>query len=187
MHYKRLRQTLLRDPQQKAAVEAALVTRLAHHLGRHEHHSKPILLYAALPAELDMMGLATVMPQRTFALPRVVGKEMHFHLWSPQSPLVSGQFGIQEPAAETALVDLSAGAIILCPALSFTPSGVRLGYGGGYYDRYINNHNQVSLYKIGVTLEAFVSSSLPVESHDQAMQIVATEARLIFCRQTAPG
>lgn len=93
---------------------------------------------------------------------------------APGSP---GQFGIPSPPL-IAPVE-SNPDIILVPGLAFTQAGDRLGMGGGYYDRYLTQHPD-SL-TIGLSYDWQVIDHLPNEPHDQPVQKLVAEARVISC------
>jgi 5,10-methenyltetrahydrofolate synthetase len=73
----------------------------------------------------------------TVALPIVVEKQapLEFHVWRPTDSLKPGAFGVLEPIRGEKLMP----DVLLVPTLGFTDQGVRLGYGGGYYDRTLAN------------------------------------------------
>ena len=74
------------------------------------------------------------------AVPKVVGDDMAF-IWieSFEALAPRGPFGITEPIGDGPVAD-DASALILMPGLAFDASGNRVGYGGGYYDRYLAAH-----------------------------------------------
>lgn len=70
--------------------------------------------------------------------------------------------------------------IVLVPGVGFTESGARLGYGGGYYDRWLAQP-EVTATRIGVCYEAQVGSMLPIADHDVKMQYLLTEMGIRRC------
>jgi 5-formyltetrahydrofolate cyclo-ligase len=69
--------------------------------------------------------------------------------------------------------------LFVVPGLAFDPERLRLGRGGGYYDRLLAlaRHGEAAL--VGVALERWLADALPREPHDVAMTIVVTEARVL--------
>ena len=87
--------------------------------------------------------------------------------------LVRGPLGIPEPAEETVILqNPPMDAPIIVPCLGFTTKGDRLGFGGGYFDRYLAQHSGI---KIGLAFELQHIDHLPVESHDVQLDLVITE------------
>ena len=93
-----------------------------------------------------------------------------------------GKFGIWEPDSITAeRIQPEEIAVILVPGLYFSAlHGARLGRGGGYFDRYLSRTPRTTL-KVGVALDWQVVPSLPVEPHDQGVDWLVTEQRVIEC------
>ena len=77
------------------------------------------------------------------------------------SPLVASKFGVHEPTGMP--VDLGEIDLVIVPGLAFTPAGDRLGYGQGYYDRFLPT---VSAPSVGVCFEDQLIDEMPVASHD---------------------
>jgi len=87
--------------------------------------------------------------------------------------LIPDSYGILTPRHKEVILP-SAIDLILVPALAFDKEGYRLGYGGGYYDRYLKNFTKAS---VGLCFSACMTESLPHEAHDCAVSRVLTEER----------
>ena len=131
--------------------------------------------YCATRGEFDPMPAVTkwlaAHPECTFALPRVkeATKEMTFFAWAPGEPLRSGPYGIAEPTGEAVLNPTT----LLVPCVGFADVGLRLGYGGGYYDRYLAGREEV--YTVGLSYACCELHQLDMQPHDQLMDLVLTE------------
>ena len=69
--------------------------------------------------------------------------------------------------------------LILVPGCGFDLEGGRLGRGGGYYDRFLAG--QVGVLKVGLCFECQMIDRLPTEAHDQSVDLIVTESRVIDC------
>ena len=107
-------------------------------------------------------------------LPRVSGENMDFKKISDFSSLESGSFEIMEPKIECETENNL--DVILVPTVGITPKGVRLGYGHGFYDRFLSNHK---ISTISLTLEKQVVKNIPKSNHDILIDWVVTEDRII--------
>jgi 5-formyltetrahydrofolate cyclo-ligase len=91
--------------------------------------------------------------------------------YSRETKLVAGPMGIPEPE-ETAggrrHVDESEVSVWMVPGLAFSPSGARLGYGGGWYDRFLSRADPLSV-SLGVAYPFQVVGTLPLEPHDLSL------------------
>ena len=135
-----------------------------------------VLLYAATAVELDLVPL-TDLPGKRFYLPRCAPKR-RLALHAYPCPLVLSPFGIREPAANEPEAALERLDLVLVPALALTPTGERLGYGGGYYDRFLPRLSPKTT-TIGVVPEALLCPTLPTEPWDQRVKFVLTEAKFL--------
>ncbi len=89
-------------------------------------------------------------------------------------------FGLLEPRVDSSSpADPSCADLIFAPGASFAPDGRRLGMGGGYYDRFLDRR---SARTIGLAFEMQLTASLPQSSHDQRVDLIITELRVIQCR-----
>ena len=138
-----------------------------------------VVLYAAAGGEVDVTSLAGVAVESGKAVyfPRVVGGELVF-LRALPSTLRIGPLGIGEPAEDAPSLDpAKAGVAVVVPGLAFDLAGVRLGRGGGYYDRALRTHPEAT--PIGVAYEFQIMPRLPRASWDIAMSAVVTDARTL--------
>ncbi|MBA1334246.1 MAG: 5-formyltetrahydrofolate cyclo-ligase [Firmicutes bacterium] len=99
----------------------------------------------------------------------------------PDSELVPGSYGILEPLPghmkPYAKEDLD---LILVPALAYDPRGFRLGYGAGYYDRFLSALKK-PVPTIGLAFEIQVLTEVPTEATDIPVDYIVTENRIINC------
>jgi len=70
--------------------------------------------------------------------------------------------------------------IVLVPGLAFREDGYRIGYGGGYYDRFLSNVE--SVIKIGICFEMQILEDVPVDTYDVPVDLIITEERIIDCK-----
>jgi 5-formyltetrahydrofolate cyclo-ligase len=137
-------------------------------------HSHCIALFAAMN---DEVATATAIKAwrdmgKHVVVPRVEGDIMRFYDYDPEHMSI-GAFGIEEP---TSTIEILPDAIdlIIVPARAFTRHGVRLGRGGGFYDKYMSQAT-FRAYKIGIAYECQIFDSLPYAPHDIAVDRVVTE------------
>lgn len=102
---------------------------------------------------------------------------MHFYRCTSFADLESGAYGISEPKPSCPRMDEtllnSEKTVVLVPALSFSPQGYRLGYGQGFYDRFLAKIPKA--VTIGITVSELISDAVPIEPWDRAVQYLATE------------
>ena len=84
-------------------------------------------------------------------------------------------FGIFEPGESCKEIEFSHNTICLVPALLFSSDGHRLGYGKGFYDRFLDNFKGIS---VGFSYSALVCDKLPKESHDISLNMIITESEV---------
>ncbi len=98
-----------------------------------------VAVYAALPHEVDLLPLLDEYPQHRFCFPRCGARHrMVFHrVTDPAAQLAPAALGIPAPAEDLPVVAPQDFDLVLVPGLAFTEEGARLGYGGGYYDRFL--------------------------------------------------
>lgn len=68
---------------------------------------------------------------------------------------------------------------MLVPGLVFSPEGYRVGYGGGYYDRFFSKNRET--YKIGICFEMQIAPEVPKGKYDIPVDYIITEKKIINC------
>ncbi len=107
-------------------------------------------------------------------LPRVSGEQMNFKKISDFSSLEKGSFDIMEPKIECETENNL--DVILVPTVGITAKGVRLGYGHGFYDRFLAEHKTIT---VSLTLEKQVVKNIPKSDHDIPIDWIVTEDKII--------
>lgn len=117
---------------------------------------------------------------KTVGLPRMLpGRQMEVRRYDPAIPMVTVAFGIQEPSTECELIAKENVDFVLTPAVAYDENGYRMGFGGGYYDRWLEGYSGV---KVGLCREKVLRPHVPVEPHDAHVDAVVTEDRVIRCK-----
>jgi 5-formyltetrahydrofolate cyclo-ligase len=117
--------------------------------------------------------------------PRVAKQGLHFvEIVSPRQ-LVAGAFGVLEPAAD---LEMSAQVpdLILIPGVVFDRRGHRLGYGRGFYDRYLAGCSNQAV-RVGFCYSFQLCEALPVGAHDQSLDVLVTDTETITWCSKLPG
>jgi len=154
---------------------------------------RSVSVYISISGEVDLTGLLSLVHDEglkvQWALPVCVseaGNTEHadtgpigtlaFKVWSLEQPLQMGAFGIPVPQHGESIIP----QLVLVPCVGFNPSGYRLGYGGGWFDRTLPallNLEQRPLF-IGVAFECQASDEFVPEPHDIPLDGVITERGL---------
>ena len=134
--------------------------------------AKVILTYASSLIEVDTRRLIkfALSEGKTVAVPKCEGKNMRFLSIKSLSELTVGSHGVEEPVDGEEITDFS-NSVCITPALRFDEKGYRLGYGGGFYDRFLRNYSGTA---IGICYEEFCGS-IPVGEFDISLETVITE------------
>ncbi|MEM7004065.1 MAG: 5-formyltetrahydrofolate cyclo-ligase [Pseudomonadota bacterium] len=129
--------------------------------------------YNAIGGEVSLSQTFAELPRVRFALPRVSGSHIQFHVRDP-AQLSPNRWGILEPAASAPQVLLSEMDLLLIPLVAYDEFGTRLGMGGGYYDRYLAQ-DLPRPRRIGVAFAGQQHAQLPCEAWDIPLHAVVTE------------
>jgi len=138
--------------------------------------AKTIFAFWGIPGkEPDTSRLIGELVRRgkTVGLPRMLpGHRMEVRRFDPDRPLVKVSFGISEPGEDCPLLDREGIDLVLVPAVCYDGCGYRLGFGGGYYDRWLENFSGV---KVGLCRGAVLREAVPIEAHDARVDLLLTE------------
>lgn len=140
--------------------------------------ARTILLYASMGAEPDTGTLLEKLTARgkRVALPRCLPEgRMETRLYLPEVPLIRHRFGMLEPGEEHPLIEREEIDLILVPAQTYDVHGMRLGKGGGYYDRYLSGYSGRT---VGLCRDVLLQEKVPAEEHDLPVELVLTETRI---------
>ncbi|MDR6627523.1 5-formyltetrahydrofolate cyclo-ligase [Caulobacter segnis] len=143
---------------------------------------KVAALYHGLGSELSPLILADHLREAgwTLALPAVVDADAHrmvFRAWTPGDPLVHDKIGLRAPSAKNRVLEPD---LVITPLLAFQRDGVRLGQGGGYYDRALEAlRSRKPTFVLGVGYSGQQTENLPREPHDQRLDAILTEKEYI--------
>lgn len=122
---------------------------------------------AALPVPDD---LKTLVAPRALPHAQRDPNQMRFRLWDGAEPIARDGCDIPTAEGEWVVPD-----VLLVPCVGFTAEGFRLGYGGGYYDRYLAAHPHVTAIGVAWSLAELPADAFTPEAHDLPMMAVVTE------------
>lgn len=138
-----------------------------------------VALYAPMPHEADLMPLLRQYPQHRFLFPRCLpGRLLDFkRVNDPAKELETDLHGIAAPRMQLRSIAPEYIDLLFVPGLAFTCDGHRLGYGGGYYDRFLPRCTQATL--VACAFPEQIVEELPLEEHDLpvARLLVASSRR----------
>ena len=152
--------------EQKQAMDRALTERFLKHPFYQE--AKTIATYLSFPHEFQTQELIeqALKDGKKVLIPKTYPKgRMDFVVYNPQQ-LVKTSFGLLEPKGDLEVVDPSQIDLIHVPGLAFTTEGCRIGYGGGYYDRYLEHfagHTMSTIYPCQVQEFNSENHDIPVQ------------------------
>ncbi len=143
-----------------------------------------LLFYVSYRSEADTHILLRKALQegKVVAVPKVEGQDLVFYRITAWSELAEGYRGILEPdTGKAEPVDDKTYAqgktVLFVPGCAFDEQGGRMGYGGGFYDRFLEEHPQVGSVALG--FEEQLVENVPREEHDKCVDWIVTEKRVI--------
>lgn len=139
----------------------------------------PLAGYMPIRTEIDPLpAMAEAAAHGPVGVPviRGAGQPLVFSRWEPDAEMTDGPFGARIPAREV-LVEPE---ILIVPLVAFDARGNRLGYGGGFYDRTLEQlRNRRATLAIGFAFDGQEAAELPLEPTDQPLDMVVTESRVL--------
>lgn len=171
-----------REAQNKVITELILGTELY-------QSARFILTYVSYASEVDtrvLMGRAIKDGKKVY-VPKVMGDKMDFFQVEDPAKLVPNKMGIPEPEADPVKLfpytthlslDSSAECMILVPGLAFDAKLNRIGYGAGYYDRYLASFRKKMA--VGLAYKEQIVDEVPVGETDEPLDLVVTPERAYY-------
>lgn len=141
-------------------------------------HAKRVLAYADYNHEVMTRFLieAAWNAGKEVAVPKVVGKDMVFYRFTDFGQLAPGYFGIPEPSGDGEAVEWE-DALMIMPGVAFDRQNHRVGYGGGFYDRFLEKHPNI--LRVAVAFDFQILEEVPTEPTDIFPQVIVTENEIL--------
>ena len=129
--------------------------------------------------EIDDLDILDLLEKKNFKVSLPIIKkdnQMNFYRWSRSDPLRVNKFGIPEPVSSKIFYP----DILLVPLVAYDNNLNRLGYGGGYYDRFIEKLEKTKkIIKIGLAFSFQKISSIPIDQYDKRLDFIITEKEIL--------
>lgn len=146
-------------------------------------NARCIYCYASFRDEVGTSGIITESLKRgkKVAVPRVIGRrKMDFFFIRSRADLGPGTWNIPEPGPWCEKAPMpDEKTLVILPGAAFDRSGSRIGYGGGFYDTYLEGNDKCR--KAALAFEAQCMEKIPAGRHDVRAEFIITEKELIIC------
>ena len=143
-----------------------------------ESNDKKIGFYYPIGSEISTLELIENFRKKKYKISLPVlesNSRMSFFEWNKKGPLKINKFGIPEPVKIKKLIP----SILIIPIVAFDANLNRLGYGGGFYDRFINKFEKTKkILKIGLALSCQKINKVPINKFDKKMNYILTENKI---------
>lgn len=162
--------------------ESAMVMKKLHFLSEYQN-AKNIMVYFPCSNEINTMPLIhellNTSSKRCYVpvIKSVIG-EMKAVSLTKHKKLSVNKYGLPEPVNKRATIDPLELDVILIPGLAFTAKGERIGFGRGYYDRYLK---KTHAKKVALAYDFQVVDYLPQNKNDVLLDIIITPSKIIQC------
>ncbi|MBD1149460.1 5-formyltetrahydrofolate cyclo-ligase [Pelagibacterales bacterium SAG-MED27] len=129
--------------------------------------------------EIDDLEILDLLQKKNFKISLPVIKknnQMDFYKWSNNDPLKINKFGIPEPISSKKIYP----DILLVPLVGYDNYYNRLGYGGGFYDRYVEKIEKIKkVIKIGLAFSCQKIKNIPLNQYDKKLDFIITEKEIL--------
>ena len=142
-------------------------------------NSRTVMFFVSFSSEVDTHGMIKeALKNKVVVVPKVLHHEIEPSVIIDFDNLIPGKFGILEPIdlMKTAYKNIG---LVLVPGIAFDREGHRIGYGFGYYDRFLAKVPKA--IKIGLAFDFQIAGNIPKEAHDVPVDLVVTEERVVEC------
>lgn len=176
-----LRQRKHTEPAQKAAIDRAIAVNVLQ--TEQYQHSKTLFIYYSTAEEIDTHAIIAdaLAHGKRVCLPKCLpGHVMQPRAITSENDLTEQTFGIPEPGVHCAVVPPEEIDLCLIPALACDMTGARLGYGGGFYDRFLP---QTSAYHMVLCAQSRILPHVPAEPHDIRCGCIVTEQEVVWIHE----
>lgn len=135
--------------------------------------------YMPIRTEIDVLPAMQALSERSVLGVPVIqgaGQPLVFHRWTPDAAMVDGPYGARVPEIADPVVP----SVVIVPLVAFDPFGMRLGYGGGFYDRTLQRlREKATVHAVGFAYAAQRMDRLPKEPTDQPLDAIVTETGVL--------
>lgn len=152
--------------------------------------AQTVFVYMDYRSEVQTMEFINlcILTEKTVTIPYTMPQEkklVSVRITNPERDVEPGYCGILEPLdrlLQTAVTEPQNIDVAIIPGSVFDRKGGRLGYGGGYYDRFLSGPASRA-FRIGIAYEVQIVEKVPLQEHDQTMDMVITEKNIYDCRR----
>ena len=148
-------------------------------LKKRKYNFKIVGGYYPSKYEINDLNILNFFSKKGFiiGLPKIKkNHQMNFFKWDKSNPLFINKFGIPEPITKNKICP----DILFIPLVAFDKKLNRLGYGGGFYDRYIEKiSKKKKIFKIGLAFSFQELKNIPVNKYDKKLDIIITEKDIL--------
>lgn len=129
--------------------------------------------------ETEHLISALIQRGKRVGLPRMLPhRGMEVRQYNPAQALIPAAFGILQPGEDAPLIAKEAIDLALVPSVCYDRLGYRLGFGGGYYDRWLEHFSGI---RVGLCRELVLQERVPTQAHDAKVDVLLTEQHCLDC------
>lgn len=139
-----------------------------------------IFVYIGFNSEIDTKIFINeaLKDRKRIYVPKVIGREMILIKINSLENLVTNKYGILEPIGDKSDLDVNNLDLIIMPGVAFDRNGNRIGYGGGYYDRFLEGEN-IHCKRVALAYDFQILDNIESEEHDIKVNYIISEKRVL--------